>query len=76
MDAGWLMRRQCCRGDKLHGYFGQVMLVEKVWSDLGKDEDVNQRDLMIDPTDSVRGALREGLAVSCLLSCADQDVCC
>ena len=41
----------------------------------GSDEEVNQQDLMIDATDSVRGALREGLAVSCLLICADQDVC-
>lgn len=58
MVAGWLTRRQCCHGDRLHGELGQVMMVEKVWSDLGSNEEVNQQDLMVDSIDSVRGALR------------------
>lgn len=52
MAAGWLTRRQCCHGDRLHGELGQVMMVEKVWSDLGSNEEVNQQDLMVDSIDS------------------------
>lgn len=51
MAAGWLTRRQCCHGDRLHGELGQVMMVEKVWSDLGSNEEVNQQDLMVDSID-------------------------
>lgn len=73
MQAG--SQRYCCHGDRLHGELGQVMMTEKVWSDLGSNEEVNQQDFMTDSIDSIRGVLRGWSWGFLVLSCEDQDAC-